>query len=136
MLEICFLFTVPMRRTLRADLTSEYLCHIINYMQLHQKSVVTPSLRPQDAGMQVHFCRCVLYGFSWGSLFHDFFTDTSLARPIVKRVVARLPLCVRLFNLLPELFARYIQRASQLGPKQVSSRRWEFLCLVLQNDFV
>jgi monooxygenase len=39
--------------TLRADLTCEYLCHIINHMHRHGNSLFVPTLRPQDAGMQL-----------------------------------------------------------------------------------
>jgi hypothetical protein len=47
-----------LRRTLRADLTSEYLCHVMNHMHTHGKSMATPTLRPQDANMQARHPPC------------------------------------------------------------------------------
>ena len=37
--------------TLRADLTSEYLCRVLNHMQHTGASQCTPRLRPSDAAM-------------------------------------------------------------------------------------
>ena len=39
--------------TLRADLTSEYLCRLLNYMDDIGMAQVTPTLREEDAGMEV-----------------------------------------------------------------------------------
>ncbi len=39
--------------TLRADLTSEYMCRLLNYMDEIGVSSVTPTLRDEDQGMQV-----------------------------------------------------------------------------------
>ena len=38
--------------TLRADLTSEYICRLLNYMDEIGMAQVTPTLRPEDAGME------------------------------------------------------------------------------------
>ena len=53
-------FVYLMCRTLRADLTSEYICHILNHMHAHGKSIVTPTLRQQDADMQARCSLCSL----------------------------------------------------------------------------
>ena len=37
--------------TLRADLTAEYVCRLLNHMTAHQQAVATPTLRPEDANM-------------------------------------------------------------------------------------
>lgn len=37
--------------TLRADLTSEYMCHLLNHMDATAAQQVTPMLRPEDGGM-------------------------------------------------------------------------------------
>ncbi len=37
--------------TLRADLTAEYVCRLLNHMTTHQQAVATPTLRPEDANM-------------------------------------------------------------------------------------
>ena len=37
--------------TLRADLTAEYVCRLLNHMTGQQQAVVTPTLRAEDAGM-------------------------------------------------------------------------------------
>ncbi len=39
--------------TLRADLTSEYVCRLLNYMDEVGKPAVTPMLRDEDQGMEV-----------------------------------------------------------------------------------
>ncbi|MFK7915881.1 MAG: flavin-containing monooxygenase [Pseudomonadales bacterium] len=39
--------------TLRADLTSEYVCRLLNHMDEQQVQQVTARLRPEDAGMKV-----------------------------------------------------------------------------------
>jgi monooxygenase len=39
--------------TLRADLTSEYICRLLNYMDEVGMKQVTPTLRAEDAGMEV-----------------------------------------------------------------------------------
>lgn len=38
--------------TLRADLTAEYVCRLLNHMTEHGQAVATPTLRPEDANMQ------------------------------------------------------------------------------------
>jgi hypothetical protein len=38
--------------TLRADLTSEYICRLLNYMDEIGMTQVTPTLREEDAGME------------------------------------------------------------------------------------
>ncbi len=38
--------------TLRADLTSEYVCRLLNYMDEINVAQVTPTLRPEDEGME------------------------------------------------------------------------------------
>ena len=37
--------------TLRADLTAEYVCRLLNHMDAVGASVVTPTLRPEDHNM-------------------------------------------------------------------------------------
>ena len=49
--------------TLRADLTAEYACRLINHMDAKNARQVTPRLRPQDAGMAA---RPWIDGFSSG----------------------------------------------------------------------
>ena len=39
--------------TLRADLTAEYVCRLLNHMQDANQTVVTPTLRPEDNNMPV-----------------------------------------------------------------------------------
>jgi cation diffusion facilitator CzcD-associated flavoprotein CzcO len=39
--------------TLRADLTAEYVCRLLNHMQDAKQTVVTPTLRPEDNNMPV-----------------------------------------------------------------------------------
>ena len=38
--------------TLRADLTSEYICRLLNHMDEKDAKIVTPTLREEDAGME------------------------------------------------------------------------------------
>ena len=38
--------------TLRADLTAEYVCQLLNYMDSTGQNVVTPTLRQEDKGME------------------------------------------------------------------------------------
>jgi cation diffusion facilitator CzcD-associated flavoprotein CzcO len=40
--------------TLRADLTAEYFCQLLNHMDALGKTQVTPTLRPEDQNMQPH----------------------------------------------------------------------------------
>ncbi len=40
--------------TLRADLTAEYFCQLLNHMDALDKQQVTPTLRPEDQNMQPH----------------------------------------------------------------------------------
>ena len=49
--------------TLRADLTAEYMCRLLNHMDATATQQVTPQLRPQDAGMPA---RSWIEGFSAG----------------------------------------------------------------------
>ncbi len=49
--------------TLRADLTAEYMCRLLNHMDATATQQVTPQLRPQDAGMPA---RPWIEGFSAG----------------------------------------------------------------------
>ncbi len=38
--------------TLRADLTSEYICRLLNHMDENGAKIATPTLREEDAGME------------------------------------------------------------------------------------
>ena len=103
--------------TLRADLTCEYLCHVINHMHAHGQSMVTPTLRPHDADMQAR-CSCCCWSVR--------------ARMLTKRV--------QLKPWLDQLSSGYIKRASHKGPKQVRAmramlamrtwRRLQFRCML------
>ena len=131
-----------MRRTLRADLTSEYICHILNHMHAHGKSIVTPTLRQQDADMQARCSLCSLLtqqriatsqplrrpSRGWTSYqagSYSVLLLISFLRCFLKpeTLLKSSGMCFgAIAQLFPQHFRRYIQRAIHSGPKQVG---WE-----------